>query len=114
MGRSRYKPGLDLRTQAARITHLIDPARLDDISEEIGRTPVFRILTVEIASALLELPTQFDQHTIPDTRLGTRTIKPCPHLGRKPPDRLLQRPIKNLVARLRLLGLHILILSVYS
>ena len=107
MGRSRYEPGLDLRTQAARIAHLVDPTRLDDISEEIGRTPVFRILTVEVASALLELPTQFDQHAIPNARLGTRTVKPRPRLGRKPPDRLLQRPIKDLVARLRLFGLHI-------
>ena len=99
MRRGCNKPGLNLRTQAARITHLIDSSRLDDIGKEERRPSIFCILPVEVASALLELPTQFDQYSITDTSLGARAIKPGSDLGREPADRLLKGLIKRRIPR---------------
>lgn len=82
MGRSRNKSSLDLRTQTAWITDLVNPPRLNDIRKEKGCPPVFRILPVEIASALLELPAHLDKHPVADACLGTRPVKRRPLIGR--------------------------------
>ena len=82
MGRSRHKSRLNLRAQTTRIPHLINPPRLNDISEEKRGPPIFRILPIEVTATLFKLPTQLEQHAVTDTRLGTRTIKPGPDLGR--------------------------------
>ena len=96
MGRGLDEPGFDLRTETAGIPDLIDPPRLDDIGEKVLRAAVLRILPVEVAAALLELPAEFRQDGAFHAILGGRAVKSPAHVGRKAPDGILQNPVKSL------------------
>ena len=83
MGRSRNEPGIDLRAETPGIPDLINPSRLDDVGKKIFRAVVFRILLVEVAAALLELPAKLRQDDIFHTIDGARPVKFRTHIGRK-------------------------------
>ena len=106
MGRRRDESRLHLRTQAARVAHLVDSPRLDHVRKEIGAAAVLRILPVQVTAALLELPAHLDQYAVANTRLGTRPVERGPHLGRQAPDRLLQRAVKRRVPPLFFVLVH--------
>ena len=96
MGRGVDESGLDLRTEAPGIPDLIDPSRFDDVGKEVLRAVVFRILPVEVAAALLELPAELRQNGVFHTIDGTRPVKSFAHVGREFSDSLLQNPVESL------------------
>ena len=96
MARGLYEPGIDLRAKASGIPDLIDPARFDDLRKEILRAAVFRILPVEVAAALLELPAQLRQDGSLHAIDRTRPVKGPAHVGREFSDILLQNPVEGL------------------
>ena len=96
MGRGVDESGIDLRAETPGIADLVNPARLDDVRKEVLRTVVFRILPVEVAAALLELPAQFRQDGPFHTIDGARPVKFLAHVGRELPDGLLQNPVEGL------------------
>ena len=92
MRRRLHESRRDLRTQAARVAHFVNPARLHDVREEIRRTTVPGVLPVEVTAALQELPSLLLQHGSFHARLGTRPVEGRTHVVRKVRRGLLQRP----------------------
>ncbi len=96
MSRGIDESGLDLRAETPGIPDLINPSRFDDVGKKVLRAIVFRILPVEVAAALLELPAELRQDDVFHTIDGARPVKFFAHVGREFSDGLLQNPVKSL------------------